>query len=58
MLQALRPEVPTFDGPFERWVREQGPAYGGHFLFYKRMERGRFRWPGLDADRGTISPAA
>lgn len=32
-------------------------TYGGFFLFYKRLERGRFRWPGLDADRGTISPA-
>jgi superfamily II DNA or RNA helicase len=29
MLQALRPEIPVFQGPFERWVREHGPEYAG-----------------------------
>ncbi len=29
MLQALRPEIPLYNGPFERWVREHGPEYAG-----------------------------
>jgi superfamily II DNA or RNA helicase/predicted RNA methylase len=29
MLQALRPEIPVFNGPFERWVREHGHEYAG-----------------------------
>jgi hypothetical protein len=29
MLQALRPEIPIYNGPFERWVREHGPEYAG-----------------------------
>jgi predicted RNA methylase len=29
MLQALRPDVPVFQGPFERWVLERGPEYAG-----------------------------
>jgi hypothetical protein len=29
MLQALRPEIPIFTGPFERWVREHGAEYAG-----------------------------
>lgn len=29
MLQALRPELDVFNGPFERWVREHGPEYAG-----------------------------
>lgn len=32
-------------------------TYGGFLMFYKRLERGRFRWPQLDQDRGTISAA-
>lgn len=32
-------------------------THGGFLMLYKRLERGRFRWPRLDADRGTISPA-
>ena len=24
---------------------------------YKRLERGTFRWPALEEDRGTITPA-
>lgn len=32
-------------------------TYGGFVMLYKKLERGRFRWPPLEADRGTISPA-
>lgn len=33
-------------------------THGGFVLLYKRLEKGRFVWPRLDADRGVISPAA
>jgi superfamily II DNA or RNA helicase len=29
MLAALRPDLAVYQGPFERWVREQGPEYTG-----------------------------
>jgi superfamily II DNA or RNA helicase len=29
MLAALRPDLSVYRGPFERWVREQGPEYAG-----------------------------
>ncbi|MEZ5333597.1 MAG: SNF2-related protein [Thermoanaerobaculia bacterium] len=29
MLRALRSDLPVYYGPFERWVREQGPEYAG-----------------------------
>lgn len=29
LLQALRPDLRVFEGPFERWVRERGPAVAG-----------------------------
>ena len=32
-------------------------TYGGFLMLYKKLEKGRFRWPPLDADRGTITPA-
>jgi len=32
-------------------------THGGFMLLYKRLESGRFRWPKLDGDRGTLSPA-
>jgi len=32
-------------------------THGGFLMLYKKFERGRFRWPPLEADRGTISPA-
>lgn len=32
-------------------------TYGGFLLLYKKLERGRFRWPPLDADRGTVTNA-
>ena len=32
-------------------------TYGGFMLIYKKLERGRFRWPALADDRGVISPA-
>lgn len=32
-------------------------THGGFLLLYKRLERGRFRWPALDGDRGTITAA-
>ena len=32
-------------------------THGGFMLLYKKLEEGRFTWPSLDADRGTITPA-
>lgn len=32
-------------------------TYGGFLMLYKRLEKGRFRWPILQADRGTVTPA-
>jgi len=32
-------------------------THGGFMLLYKKLEKGRFSWPKLDADRGTISLA-
>ena len=30
-------------------------THGGFVMLYKKLEKGRFRWPPLEADRGTIS---
>jgi len=32
-------------------------THGGFTLMYKKLERGRFRWPELDGDRATMTPA-
>ncbi len=32
-------------------------TYGGFLLLYKKLERGRFRWPAVGGDRGTVTPA-
>ena len=32
-------------------------THGGFLMLYKRLEKGRFRWPPLEADRGTVTPA-
>lgn len=32
-------------------------THGGFVLLYKRLEKGRFQWPPLEADRGVVSPA-
>ena len=32
-------------------------TYGGFLLLYKKLERGRSRWPPLGGDRGTVTPA-
>jgi transposase len=32
-------------------------THGGFLMLYKRLEKGRFRWPPLRADRGTITQA-
>lgn len=32
-------------------------TYGGFSMVYKKLERGRFRWPEMDADRVTMTPA-
>lgn len=32
-------------------------THGGFLMLYKRLERGRFRWPVAQADRATVSPA-
>ena len=32
-------------------------THGGFLLLYKKLERGRFRWPDMNQDRGTLSQA-
>ena len=32
-------------------------TYGGFLMLYKKLEKGRFRWPPLKADRGTVTQA-
>ena len=32
-------------------------THGGFLMLYKKLEKGRFRWPLFEADRGTITPA-
>jgi len=32
-------------------------THGGFLLLYKKLEKGRFRWPSLSEDRGEITPA-
>lgn len=32
-------------------------SHGGFVMLYKRLEKGRFRWPVVDTDRATMSPA-
>jgi transposase len=32
-------------------------THGGFLMLYKKLEKGRFRWPLFDADRGTITAA-
>lgn len=32
-------------------------THGGFTMLYKKLERGRFRWPTLSSDRGTVTPA-
>ena len=32
-------------------------THGGFLMLYKKLEKGRFRWPPMQADRGTITPA-
>lgn len=32
-------------------------THGGFLLLYKRLEKGRFRWPLLEADRGSVTQA-
>ena len=32
-------------------------THGGFLMLYKKLEKGRFRWPPMKADRGTVTPA-
>lgn len=32
-------------------------THGGFMMLYKKLEKGRFRWPSLQGDRGSITPA-
>jgi len=32
-------------------------THGGFLMLYKRLEKGRFRWPPMQADRGTVTQA-
>lgn len=60
--QVLREE--PLDGTLFLFRNRKGSAmkglvwtFGGFTMFYKKLERGRFRWPSVDADRVTMSPA-
>ena len=32
-------------------------THGGFLMLYKKLEKGRFLWPVLGGDRGTVTPA-
>jgi len=32
-------------------------THGGFLMLYKKLEQGRFAWPDLEDDRGTVTPA-
>jgi len=32
-------------------------THGGFMMLYKKLEQGRFAWPDLEGDRGTVTPA-
>lgn len=32
-------------------------THGGFTLLYKKLEKGRFRWPNAEGDRAVLSPA-
>ena len=32
-------------------------THGGFLMLYKKLEKGRFRWPPMETDRGTVTPA-
>jgi transposase len=32
-------------------------THGGFLMLYKKLERGRFRWPEMEGDRATATPA-
>ncbi len=60
--QVLREE--PLDGTLFLFRNRKGSAmkglfwtFGGFTMFYKKLERGRFRWPSPDADRVTMTPA-
>ena len=60
--QVLR--VEPLDGTLFLFRNRRGNAvkglmwtYGGFSLFYKKLDRGRLRWPVLDGDRVSLTPA-
>ncbi len=32
-------------------------THGGFVMLYKKLEKGRLRWPPFEGDRGTVTPA-
>ena len=32
-------------------------THGGFLMLYKKLEKGRFRWPPFEGDRGVVTPA-
>ena len=32
-------------------------THGGFLLLYKKLERGRFRWPSMTSDKASLTPA-
>ena len=47
----------VFSSRYRRGVKMLVWTHGGFLMLYKRLERGRFRWPKLEGDRGTLTPA-
>ena len=47
----------VFSSRDRRGVKMLVWTHGGFLMLYKRLERGRFRWPKLEGDRGTLTPA-
>ena len=57
-------EEPPLDGTLFCFTNKRKDAmkmlmwtHGGFLLMHKKLERGRFRWPALEADRATMTVA-
>lgn len=57
-------EEPPLDGTLFCFTNKRKDAmkmlmwtHGGFLLMHKKLERGRFRWPAVEADRATLTVA-